>query len=276
MRALITGGEGFIGERLKYHLIIKYDWDVDIMDVKSGEDILSSMTFVTKENNYDYIFHLAAESRVQRSFNDPARTFKINTYGTALVAEKAMEIGAKLIYAGSSSKHHDPHSSPYACSKWLGEEVIKTYKKLGLNAEIARFYNVYGPGESLEDDGNVIGIWRGKSDRNQVCQIVGDGEQRRDFTYVDDIVTGLRKIASNRTPHEDAWELGLGINYSINELASIFTKEFGTKFEYVPDQAGNFRETLNTNKDAKERLDWHPCDQLKNHLHGLSDSNTKL
>ena len=103
------------------------------------------------------------------------------------VMEWAMRNNVKTIYAGSSSKHHDPSDSPYAMYKYLGEEVCKLYKNsFKVNVEIARFYNVYGPNESLDEEhGNVIGIWREKVDKGYPLPIVGDGNQRRDFTHVD-------------------------------------------------------------------------------------------
>ena len=88
--------------------------------------------------------------------------------------------------------------------KYLGEEVCKLYRKsYDLDVQIARFYNVYGPGESLDEKfGNVIGIWRSKSSKGESLPIVGDGEQRRDFTHVDDIVDGLIRISQTDKIHE--------------------------------------------------------------------------
>ena len=102
-------------------------------------------------------------------------------------------------------------------TKYLGEEICKLYKKsFNVNVEIARFYNVYGPYEPLDEKfGNVIGIWRAKVKENKPLTIVGDGNQKRDFTHVDDIVDGILKIAFSKKTHSDAWELGSGVSYSI-------------------------------------------------------------
>ena len=142
------------------------------------------------------------------------------------------------------------------------------YKKCyNLDVEIARFYNVYGPGEELDPvNGNVIGIWRWCVKTNGTAKIVGDGEQRRDFTHVQDIVEGLVKIGESDQHHEDAWELGTGVNYSINELAEMFKTKFKLRFDYIEDQRGNYRETLNTNTDTKDRLGWEPKDRLKEYI----------
>ena len=216
-------------------------------------------------------YHIAAQSRVQPSFEEPTECFRVNVKGTQAVMEWARAKNVKVIYAGSSSKHHDPSDSPYAMYKYLGEEVCKLYKKsYNVDVQIARFYNVYGPSESLDEkNGNVIGIWRKKILTGQKLPIVGDGEQRRDFTHVDDIVDGLIRISKTDKVHEDAWELGSGRNYSVNELFSFFKEKFDCESISIPDQKGNYRETLNTNPDAERYLDWQPQDRLKNYILSL-------
>ena len=177
----------------------------------------------------------------------------------------------KVVYAGSSSKHHDPTISPYAMYKYLGEEVCKLYKKtFEVDVEICRFYNVYGPKEIVDGDwAAVIGIWRNQVNNNQKITIVGDGEQRRDFTHVVDICDALYKVGVGNEKHEDAWELGTGINYSVNEVYGMFKEKFGSDCTYIPDQKGNYRETLRENNDTVERLDWKPQDRLKDYIQSL-------
>jgi UDP-glucose 4-epimerase len=155
--------------------------------------------------------------------------------------------------------------------KKLGEDVCKMYKKVfGTNIEIARFYNVYGPYEITEGKwAAVIGKWRGQIQNGEPITIVGDGEQRRDFTYVDDIVDGLIKIGFGTEMHEDAWELGTGFNYSLNEVAGLFVDKFGCEIERTPNQSGNYRETKRENNDALDRLEWKPTDVLKQYIDNL-------
>jgi len=114
------------------------------------------------DKSYEFVFHLAALSRIQPSFKNPHNTFYVNVDGTRKVTEYSKRNGCKLIYAGSSSKHHNPELSPYAMSKHMGEEWIKMEKNIfGINAEIVRFYNVYGPGELVDSHmAAVIGLWR--------------------------------------------------------------------------------------------------------------------
>ena len=139
-----------------------------------------------------------------------------------------------------------------------------------MNVEIARFYNVYGPGESIDEKyGNVIGIWTAKVKNGKPLTIVGDGEQKRDFIHVYDIVDGLNKISLTKLKHEDAWELGSGINYSINTLFEYFNKRFNVKSINIPDQPGNYRKTLRNNDDMIRLLNWSPKDRLFEHINNL-------
>ena len=223
------------------------------------------------KSKFDTCFHLAALARVQLSYKDPSKYFKSNVNGTERVMEWAKKNKVKVVYAGSSSRHFNPSDSPYAMYKFLGEEICKLYKNsYNLNVEIARFYNVYGPYEPLDEkNGNVIGIWQVKVLKNKPLEIVGDGNQKRDFTHVIDIVDGLIKIAETDIKHNDAWEIGTGVNYSINELYDMFNKRFNVNSVYINDQPGNYRETLRTNDDLINLLNWHPEDRLKEYINNL-------
>ena len=223
------------------------------------------------DNDFDLCFHLAARSRVQPSFSDPTEYFRVNVNGTMKIMEWAKNNKVKVVYAGSSSRHHDPSDSPYAMYKFLGEEVCKLYKNsYSVDMEIARFYNVYGPNESLDEiHGNVIGIWQTKVKKGLPLPIVGDGNQRRDFIHVLDIVDGLIKIALSNKVHEDAWELGTGINYSVNELYEMFNNKFKCNRINIPDQKGNYKLTLRETDDLINQLGWSPKDRLKQHIDNL-------
>jgi len=103
--------------------------------------------------------------------------------------------------------------------------------------------------------------------------IVGDGEQRRDFTHVDDIVDGIVKISESNIKHDDAWEIGSGVNYSINELFEMFRKKFNVTSISIDDQPGNYRKTLRTNDDMLNKLDWRPSDRLSEYIQNLNEIN---
>ena len=287
--ALVTGGAGFIGYALSTKLI-EMGYAVDVIDNLSigkeskipegcnflGGDIRAMENIV--DNDYDYIFHLAALSRIQPSFESPYTTFSVNVDGTKEVVRYAKRNKSKLIYAGSSSRHHNPELSPYAMSKHMGEEWIKMEKKVfGLNAEIVRFYNVYGPGELVDSHmAAVIGKWRSQVEKNYPITIIGDGEQRRDFTHIDDIVDGLIRIAESDEKHEDAWELGTGNNYSLNEVYEMFKEKFNSVKVYMSEEKGNYRKTLRINDDAIERLGWQPQDKLKSYINEIKLRNNDL
>jgi UDP-glucose 4-epimerase len=219
----------------------------------------------------DLCFHLAALSRIQPSFEAPSEFFRVNTGGTEAICEWARKWNVKIVYSGSSSQWHDPFQSPYAMYKKLGEDVCKMYKKVfGTNIEIARFYNVYGPHEITEGEwAAVIGKWRGQVEKNHPITIIGDGKQRRDFTHVDDIIDGLIKIGFGTETHEDAWELGTGFNYSLNQVAEMFIQKFSAVKVYMTEQKGNYRETKRVNDDAIIRLGWQPKDVLKQYIDNL-------
>jgi UDP-glucose 4-epimerase len=281
-KALVTGGAGFIGTNLIQRLILEgYQvFSLDNYSTGSRDNELSSVTYVKGDiesidqfntQNFDLCFHLAAQSRVQPSFENPDESFRVNVLGTTKVMEFAKKNNIRVTYAGSSSRHHEPSDSPYAMYKYLGEQVCKLYKKsYDVNVQIARFYNVYGPGESIDEKyGNVIGIWRAKVLKGEPLPIVGDGKQKRDFVHVYDIVDGLIKIALSEINHDDAWELGTGLNYSVNELFNYFKDKFNVTSTSIPDQPGNYRQTLRENDDSLRLLGWKPKDRLRDHINNF-------
>ena len=284
MVVLVTGGAGFVGHALTVELL-KRGHSVDVVDnLHIGKEarIADGCTFLggdirSMENlpdkPYTHIFHLAALSRIQPSFANPQTTFSVNVDGTRQVTEYAKRNNSKVIYAGSSSKHHNPELSPYAMTKYLGEQWCKLYRRVyKVNCEITRFYNVYGPGELVDSHmAAVIGVFRRQMLSGDPITIHGDGEQRRDFTHIDDIVDGLIRVAQSEESHEDAWELGTGFNYSINEVFNMFNNKVGgsLKKTYLNDVGGNYRKTIRTNNDAIDRLGWMPSDKLKQYINTL-------
>ena len=279
---LITGGAGFVGSNLAEKLendghnvisIDNYSFGKKENEVKNVKYINDDIENIHKiDEPIDICYHLGAKARVQPSFTDPVDYFRVNAKGTMEVMEWAKKKNVKVVYAGSSSKHFSPEDSPYAMYKYLGEQIIKLYKKsFNVKAEIARFYNVYGPRENRDEKfGNVIGIWTSKAMKGESLPIVGDGMQRRDFTHVHDIVDGLIKIGFSDTFQEDGWELGTGNNYSVNELFEMFRLRFGSKSHLIPDQPGNYKKTLRKNNKLIDLLDWCPKDQLASHIKNLS------
>ena len=281
MKILVTGGAGFVGTNLLIELSRNKSYKLFSIDnycIGLKENHIEDVNYISDDVNnifeydekYDIIFHLAALSRIQPSFDDPELTYRYNTTGTLKVLEYARKNKSKVIYSGSSSKHHNPMISPYAMTKFLGEELCKLYKEsYDLEIQIVRFYNVYGPYEIMEGDwAAVIGKWRYQLNKLQPLTIVGDGEQRRDFTHIKDIVAGLILISkSNHINYE--WELGSGKNYSINQVFRLFKNKFNCESVNVEDQKGNYRETLRLNDKAIEELGWKPEFDLENYIQNL-------
>ena len=286
MKILVTGGNGFIGSNLIKKLLSEGHEVVSLDDLSTGlkEYEVEGCNYVYgdienllywKGESFDLCYHLAALARIQPSFDDPMETFRVDTQGVMVVAEWARQNNVKVVYSGSSSKWCNPETSPYATCKKLGEDVLKMYRTAyGCDFEIARFYNVYGPNELVDGKwAAVIGIWRKQIEEGKPITIISDGEQRRDFTHVDDICDALYKIGMEDKKHEDAWELGTGMNYSINEVYDFFTESFGVLAKiHLPDVPGNYRKTLRENDDTLERLGWTPKDRLRDYILSL---NTK-
>ena len=284
-KALVTGGCGFVGYELTKQLI-NNGFDVDVIDNlsigKESKDVTSiGANFLggdiramenIPDKKYDYIFHLAALSRIQPSFVNPNTTFSVNVDGTRQVLEYVRRNGGKLIYAGSSSRHHNPELSPYAMSKYLGEQLCALYRRVyDVNVEITRVYNVYGPGELIDSHmAAVIGIFRKNVKDGNPLLIHGDGEQRRDFTHIDDICDGLRMIVESDIHHSEGWELGTGKNYSLNEVFNMFKERFqNIEKQHVENVKGNYRETIRLNDKAIDELGWKPTDKLKGYINSL-------
>jgi UDP-glucose 4-epimerase len=274
VRVLVTGGAGFIGHHLIQSLLAD-GHDVECLDDFSvGHSSASGAKYYNMDigsitefcGDYQVCYHLAAKSRIQPSFGNPKHTIEINAVGTLSVLEWARSNKVAVVYAGSSSRHNDPRLSPYAMGKYIGEELCKMYHEVyGLDVVVCRFYNAYGPGEITDSKwAAVIGSWRRQCGAREALTIVGDGEQRRDFTHVDDIVAGLRLAAGRR--HEDAWELSSGENFSMNEVARMFEDRHHIGTAHVPDQAGNYRNSSRTNSDALDLLGWNPTHHLREYV----------
>ena len=216
MKILVTGGAGFIGTNLIKQLLKQGHYVVSLDNYSTGIKknhidnpnvvyVESDILNLTEHNSsfwskFDLVYHLAAIARIQPSFNNPLDYFKVNTLATMKLAEECSKSDIPLIYAGSSSHHSGKYKNPYTFSKTSGEEVLEMFKQnFGLKYVIARFYNVYGP-HQLTEGGytTLIGRWIGNIQNARPCVIYGDGEQRRDFTHVDDIVQGLIKMNSDK------------------------------------------------------------------------------
>lgn len=272
LRVLVTGGAGFVGTNLIKRLLADGHSVISIDNYHTG--LKENHQYGCKYLNHDLrnlkefpivdvVFHLAAIARIQPSFNAPKDYFTTNANGTLNLVDWCVRHDIPIVYAGSSSKHSGRFKNPYTFTKDVGEDIIKLYQEhFNLKASIARFYNVYGP-HQLTEGGycTVVGIWLKAFKEGKKLQVTGDGEQRRDFTHVDDIVDALVRINAKQVWGED-FELGKGKNYSLNELIKLIK----VTPEYIEERPGEARETLNTDQTAKNILDWHPIHNIEDYI----------
>jgi len=280
MRALVTGGAGFIGTNLIKRLL------------KDGHEVTSFDNYSTgyKENEQDgchyihagvqdikfwgrrlekqdkipdIIFHMAALPRIGPSFKNPKEVMETNVMGTLNVLEYARKNDIPVIYGGSSSFHGGVYKNPYTFSKWQGEELCKMYSDIfDVSTSICRFYNVYG--DYMQNEGEyrtVLSIFLEQYRGDNTFTITGDGTQKRDFTHVDDVVEGMIRVM--RAMHGEVdmrysgeiFEFGRGRNYSIKEVVKMFPSP---RWTFIPEIPGEVKETLCNDERTKEILGWKP------------------
>ena len=278
MRVLVTGGAGFVGTNLIKRLLSDGHRVVSLDNYTTGKKeneieqkgVQYFTVDLVQTDNYDFfmdkpdvIYHLAAIARIQPSFEHPTYTFHSNVTATLNVLEWARGKECPIVYAGSSSSNGDKFANPYTLSKSQGEQLVELYNKVyNLPTTICRFYNVYGPHQLTEGDYcTLIGIFETLYKEGRPLTITGDGEQKRDFTHVDDIVDGLILAAKFRVYDisGETFELGRGRSYSVNEIAAAFGENYPTK--YIDERPGEMRNTLCTEASLCKlngTLGWNP------------------
>ena len=287
MRALVTGGVGFVGTNLIKKLLKDGHKVISIDNYSTGYDSneqngckyyhgdikgdfwdLSNtcqceVSCNCQIEDVDVIFHLAALPRIKPSFNNPSEVIDVNVKGTLNVLEYARSLDIPIVYAGTSSIWGGTYKNPYTFSKWQGEELCKMYEKIyGLSVTICRFYNVYGDYMPVKGEyRTVLPIFLEQYKDSKPLTITSDGEQRRDFTHVDDIIEAMITcVKMNKWGY--TFELGRGKNYSINEVVDIF----GSERVYINEIPGESRETLCKSELARNELQWEPKINLKEWL----------
>ncbi|MBU1102871.1 NAD-dependent epimerase/dehydratase family protein [Patescibacteria group bacterium] len=281
-KCLVTGGAGFIGSNLVDELISR-GYEVVIIDnLSTGKrenlnpkaefhelDIRDLEKIKPLFEGVDYVFHTAALPRVQPSILDPITSHDVNVNGTLNVLKAAVDAKVKkVIYSASSSAYGNqeimplredmPASplSPYALHKHLGELYCRLFSKIyGLPTVSLRYFNIYGRRQSLEGAyALVIAIFIRQRINNEPITITGDGEQRRDFTGVKDVVeANILAAESDKVGQGEVINIGRGQNYSVNEIARFIggpTVNIAARLEP--------RETLADNSLARDLLGWEP------------------
>ena len=296
MKSLVTGGAGFIGSNLVDRLL-EMGHEVVVID-NEHSDAHDQFYWNDKAQNYkydirdyentrplydgvDYVFHIAAEARIQPAIKNPIEAVSINSVGTVTVLQCSREAGVKrVVYSSTSSaygKNQTPNVetqlddclNPYSVSKVNGEKLCKMYTDLfGLQTVCFRYFNVYGERQPLRGQyAPVVGIFLRQRASGEPLTIVGDGEQRRDFTYVGDVVKANVMAAISNIDQDcfgQVYNVGTGINYSINEIASMISNSTIN----IPPRLGESRITLANNEKIKKTFGWRPSIRLEDWING--------
>jgi UDP-glucose 4-epimerase len=296
MKSLVTGGAGFIGSNLVDRLI-EMGHEVVVID-NEYSDAHDQFYWNDKAQNYkydirdyentrplydgvDYVFHIAAEARIQPAIENPIEAVSINSVGTVTVLQCSREAGVKRVMYSSTSSGYgmnqtpnvetqpDDCLNPYSVSKVNGEKLCKMYTNLyGLQTVCFRYFNVYGERQPLRGQyAPVIGIFLRQRAAGEPLTIVGDGNQRRDFTYVGDVVNA-NIVAAISNPDPDAfgevYNIGTGTNYSVNQIARMINHP---KVNIAP-RPGEARVSLANIQKIKKTFGWSPTVKLEEWLNG--------
>jgi UDP-glucose 4-epimerase len=290
-KCLVTGGAGFIGSHVVDQLLSLGN-EVTVVDNESSD--ANSEFFWNKETKnfkvdvcdfdhfsplckgVDVIFHLAAEARIQPTLENPILAAKTNVVGTCSVLQAAKINNVKrVIYSSTSAayglKNTPPQRedmpkdclNPYSVTKTAGEDLCFMYTNLfNIETVCFRYFNVYGERQPLKGQyAPVIGIFLRQKSNKELMTIVGDGTQRRDFTYVKDIAKAniLAANLDNKKPVGELINLGTGLNHSVNEIKDLI----GGEFTHIPARLGEAKETQANNNKARELLNWIPKQKLE-------------
>jgi len=288
MKALVTGGAGFIGSNMVDGLLNK-GYEVTVIDNESS-DAHDHFYWNSKTNNHkldicdyeatrklydgvDYVFHFAAEARIQPSILNPIKAATTNFVGTCTVLQCAREAGVKrVMYSSTSSayglKNNPPLNetmpndclNPYSVSKSGGEELCKMYSSLfGLQTVVFRYFNVYGEGMPISGAyRTVLSIFGEQYKKGLPLTFTNDGEQRRDFTYVQDVVSAnLLAAEYEHSLNGEVFNVGNGYNYSVNEVINMFGSESAFLENRIEPKT-----TLADNSKLRKTFGWEPTGNL--------------
>jgi nucleoside-diphosphate-sugar epimerase len=291
MRYLVTGGAGFIGSNTVDELVRRGHSVVVLDDLSSGKEdnlaeVRSKITFMKGSITdievvqkamvqADYVIHLAARTSVPRSVKDPVDTNRINVDGTLNVLVAARDNKVKrVVFAASSSAYGDtptlPKSedmqpvpiSPYGVSKYVGELYAQTFGRCyGLENVCLRYFNIFGPRQDPDSPySGVLSRFSTAFLDSTPPVVFGDGEQTRDFTYVENAVQANILACEAPSASGRTFNVGTGHAVSLNQVLQMLQKASGKTLEtkYEPAREGDIRDSLADIRLAKEFLAYEP------------------
>jgi len=274
---LVTGGAGFIGSRIVKRLVADGAQVRVIDNLSTGQarrlhSVRASIDFIEGDladaatsrdavGGVDYVLHQAAVPSVHRSVTDPVTTNRANVTGTVNLLEACRNAQVRrFVFAASSSAYGDTEVlpkredmeanplSPYALQKFVGERYCKLYHELyGLETVSLRYFNVFGPGQDPNSEYSaVIPKFISRLLTGQRVTVFGDGEQSRDFTYVDNVVDANFLALAAKDAAGEVFNIGCGAQFSLNQVIHKLEKILGVtaQVEYLPSRAGDVRNSL--------------------------------
>ena len=288
---VVTGGAGFIGSNIVSRLVADGEEVRVVDDLSTGKrenlrevedavalhegDICDEALLREALDGADYVLHQAALASVPRSIADPVESNRVNVEGTLKVLDAARACGVRrVVYASSSSLYGDapmlPKTeqmipapmSPYAVSKLAGEYYCSVYNDtFGLETVSLRYFNVFGPRQDPSSQyAAVIPIFISCLMRGERPTVFGDGEQSRDFTFVDDVVEANLLAARAEGAAGVVCNVGCGDSHTLNELLALLAKLMGTdaQADYAPERAGDVKHSLADIVRARQALGYEP------------------
>jgi UDP-glucose 4-epimerase len=286
LRAIVTGGAGFIGSHVADGLLARGDSVVVVDNLASGrrERVPSGADFreldirdgaalkaLAAEVEPGAWFHLAAQADVRVSFDDPGFDADVNVRGTAEVLEAARTTGARVVFSSTGGAIYgevdtipSPESTPcaamapYGISKLCGEHYVELSNRLyGTNHVILRYGNVYGPRQDPHGEAGVVAIFFGKLDAGETPLVFGDGLQTRDYVYVGDVVRA-NLAAHGYSGPEQVFNIGTGVETNVLELLQACQHAAGTAAtpEHRPARLGELARSALDTARAERELGW--------------------
>jgi UDP-glucose 4-epimerase len=293
MKSLVTGGAGFIGSHIVDKLL-ELGHEVVVIDNESSK--CHDQFYYNKSAEYhklditdyeetkklyvgvDYVFHCAAEARIQNALTIPLGTVNTNVVGTATVLECSKAAGVKKIMYSSTSSSYGLKNIPpleetmqedclniYSVSKVAGENLCELYAKMfDMKIVSFRYFNVYGPREPVKGPyALVVGKFLKQHFAGESLTIVPDGTQRRDFTHVDDVVNAnILAMTVDHDHYGEIFNVGTGSNYSVLELAEMISNDT----VMIEPRVGEAYITLANNNKIKNVLGWSPTKNIKDYI----------